>query len=116
MTENNTINEITDTELIYDPKQKGYLTTSNTDKNILSNVMNYNFIKINGVSYKGKYNSNTGLNKLTKGQLGFLINSIYKQMSGYGIIPKYVYDTMYEKEVEKINKYYYEYWDRRSTK
>lgn len=49
--------------------------------------MNYPQIKIDRKSYKQTYNSTSGINQLTKGQLNFLIRSIYKQMGGYGQKP-----------------------------
>lgn len=61
-----------------------YFTTSNTDVNILYNVMNYPSTVINGQSYRS-----SGANmpqRLTKGQVQFLLKEIDLQKKGAGIL------------------------------
>ncbi|MDR3058417.1 MAG: hypothetical protein LBU84_09790 [Prevotella sp.] len=67
---------IADTRLNFNKQNKSFWSTPITDKNIRSNVMNYNYIKIDGKSFKEMYNSNVGLNKLTQGQLQYILNNI----------------------------------------
>lgn len=61
-----------------------YFTTSNTDVIILYNVMNYPSTVINGQSYRS-----SGANmpqRLTKGQVQFLLKEIDLQKKGAGIL------------------------------
>lgn len=100
---------ISDTKMNISPN--GYLTTPGTAKNIHKNIMNYPGTKIDGKSYRQIYNSTSGMNQLTKGQLNFLIRSIYKQMGGYGQKPirqKNESDLEYAK---RYKKYYEDYWN-----
>jgi RHS repeat-associated protein len=79
-----------------------YFTTSTTAKDIHKNVMNYGQTKIDGKSFQQMYNSYSGMNQLTPGQINYIINAIYKQMQGYGM--KFTNDP------HKHEVYYERYW------
>lgn len=70
------ITQVSDTELI-NTGNNSFITTSNTDPNIVNNIMNYSFISING-------QRGTDLTHLTKGQFGFIRKEIMLQRLGYG--------------------------------
>ncbi|NDV79994.1 hypothetical protein D0T57_13625 [Dysgonomonas sp. 511] len=88
-----------------------YLTTSTTAKDIHKNVMNYSQTKIDGKSFKDLYNSYSGMNRITPGQLNFLIKSIYKQMQGYGQRPIRKTGETDEEFGKRYKKYYDDYWN-----
>jgi RHS repeat-associated protein len=100
-----------DVELIWDNNGKTYKTTPNTDSKIMKNIMNYNYIPINGKTFKQLFNSNTGLNSLTRGQIQFILKEIYKQMSGYGILPKQRANEKREEYEKRAAEYYHDYWN-----
>lgn len=104
------LQDLTDTSHISDTKliktDNGFVTTTATAKNIHKNIMNYGNTKIDGKSYKEIYNSRSGMNQITKGQLSFLIKSIMMQMKGYGQRP-----IRKENETtEEYNQRYIEYF------
>jgi hypothetical protein len=102
--------KIADTRLNYDKQTKSYWSTPTTDKNIRSNAMNYNYVKIDGISFKEMYNSNVGLNKLTQGQFQYIIKNIIKQMQGYGIRSAKRENETNEEYAKRSEKYYNDYW------
>ena len=61
-----------------------YLTTSNTNENILFNIMNYPQTVINGKSYRS-LNSSKPQGMMTEGQAQFLLNEINLQKKGAGL-------------------------------
>ena len=100
-------NPIPDAKLLKAPNGDHFMTP-NTSWDILENVMNYEFTKINGVSAD---QSNVKLKKLTRGQIRYIINAIYQQQKGYG---KYQQQNEGESDEEynkRNNRYYHEYWD-----
>lgn len=88
-----------------------YLTTPTTAKGIHKNVMNYGQTKIDGKSFKELYNSYSGMNRITPGQLNFLIKSIQKQMQGYGQRPVKKAGESDEDFGKRYKKYYDDYWN-----
>ena len=104
---------IIDTRMIskYINGKTEYFTTESTDKNIRSNVMNYGSAKIDGLSYRDIYHSGSGMNKLTKEQLNYIIRQVYKQMQGYGVMPKQKENESQNDYDKRVNKYYWDYWN-----
>ncbi|MDR1090990.1 MAG: RHS repeat-associated core domain-containing protein, partial [Prevotella sp.] len=109
------LGDVTNTPSISDTKVTKvgyeYFSTSTTAKDIHKNVMNYGQTKIDGKSYKELYNSYSGMNRITSGQFKFLINAIYKQMQGYGVIPKQKENEAREEYEKRAAEYYHNYWN-----
>ena len=108
------LQDVADTPYLSDTRMTksshGYQTTSTTANDIHKNIMNYGSTKIDGKSYKEIYNSRSGMNKITKGQLYFLIKSILKQSSGYGMMPQRKTTETDEEYKQRYNQYYEDYW------
>lgn len=109
------LQDLTDTPHISDTKliktDNGYVTTSATANNIHKNIMNYGSTKIDGKSYKEIYNSRSGMNQITKGQLSFLIKSIMMQMKGYGQRPIRKENETTEEYNQRYIEYFNNYWN-----
>ena len=77
--------QTTDTKLIQ-IGQSSFITTAETDPNIVNNIMNYSYITING-------KQGTSLNKLTKGQFEYIRHEIKQQEKGHGLLKGPYLDT-----------------------
>jgi len=51
------------------------------------------------------------MNKLTKEQLNYIIRQVYKQMQGYGVMPKQKENESQNDYDKRVNKYYWDYWN-----
>lgn len=108
------LQDVADTPYISDTRMTktshGYHSTSTTANNIHKNIMNYGSTKIDGRSYKEIYKSRSGMNKITKGQLHFLIKSILKQTNGYGMMPQRKRGESDNEYKQRYKEYYENYW------
>ncbi|MDL2320539.1 RHS repeat-associated core domain-containing protein [Alistipes sp. OttesenSCG-928-B03] len=98
-----------DTELRSTGRPNEYSSTPNTNQNIRSNIMNYDMIKIDGKSFKDA-NSGSGKNKLTFGQLLFLLREVQQQKQGRGAKPTYD-PSASQQENDRRMKGWYDYWN-----
>ena len=91
-----------DTKLVF---QGGgnFLSTPTTDPNILFNIMLNDKVSIDGTT-----TTTNNMNRLTNGQLGFMLNQIDMQKQGYGI---FIYNNNNTQiENENNNSRYLNYW------
>jgi hypothetical protein len=72
--------------------------------------MNYNFSKINGISYK-ELNSTIPQTRLTKSQISLILNEITKQMFGYGKLPQYNKNLIPEQNWKFAIEFDENYWN-----
>jgi len=81
------ITQSTDTKLNH-AFGKDYVTTPSTDPNIYSNIMNYGSININGRNLGDVWKTMPN-QKITSGQISFMINEINIQKSGVDALNYY---------------------------
>jgi RHS repeat-associated protein len=98
-----------DTKLIYNGYWN-YLTYPETDPDIIYNIMNYGFMRINNNLLSDAWQQRDGI-LLTKGQINFMLKEIDLQKKGFGLYPKRNESDTQEKFEQEVNEKYLDYWD-----